>query len=986
MSWLRQNKHKIIKILLLVLAVILACLFLRFLYWLGFWKLMIILCLIVLLVRWFARSTTFMMSAWPYKLKFDDEMNTSTAKNVEKYAIRLNEYLEGLAGIKDLKTLSLNVHMLQGAVKTFKEMVENMEVMRESTKPAPETVEVRDHMEKLLNVLDRIWCVDRNSSGQTCSEEERTLGQPRRPGSTPNTPKTSESGSSRRCKLSDLLTGDRNWGNMSIPGSERYSFQEDLKNKETDQKEELNQAMQHLKKIRLAAIDAYVDKSRRFHSLRRVFGVKSFLSMDEIRVQAFNKLPAARLQVPISSAVIDSMLMLPETEETAGRRAERLKQVKKFVNETGLLSQPLDKQSQEQMRRRVGSIECETQGKTVVFCCMPNAGVYELTQYHDPAFKNTCSKLGLYTFYWNYRGYGASTGSPCMRNLMSDGAELMKLMKVGFGFSKVILYGRSLGGHVVKSLAHEAKLAICDRTFSSIGLVAHSMFGLKWVQFGYQLLLDNYWHNVEHLINSPCPKIIITDPNLDEVIDYDCSLLKGITAELFNEYFKIKHVSMPQLKKIENAHPVLFHLPLFERVSHAFLNHQYHDFVHGFPDLFVRHTLFEQETVNYLYSKLVEIGSKAISTCLTNPGGPGVGGTGDLSWMNPPRKDSDGLMVPEDHHDHDDSNMEELREIDESVFKDMSYGGLFSELFKDPAGKDLVKRIATIMESVEAGGIKLFYRCDDGSQESSISCSTVSAFTSIISFYFVWKSETFGLGPGTSLHTKEFSGLGNPNQSLRKPTEPKSELKSKAVLQRIEGSRSAVSLMISECKGVSKELKGMKGKKKPEYGKISDLIKDLGFISECFESIEHNLNEAVAFLQGLTQPGQSKSSQYQHPTHPQHPKEHSMTSVKSEWSTEASLSMNSRKLEEDSIQDTLEEASSDPLNPSSKQRNLSNFCRLMYSKQNLARMELITTISTDSGHNGPIPNAFYRLLEEFCQGNSGEQTKKTGESGSGDEI
>ena len=124
----------------------------------------------------------------------------------------------------------------------------------------------------------------------------------------------------------------------------------------------------------------------------------------------------------------------------------------------------------------------------------------------------TFQRKGFYVFVWNYRGYGCSTGIPTMENIISDGKNLMRLLRSGFGASKVIVYGRSLGGHVAKSLVNESDLIIADRSFSSISLVPRIIMGPRWVQYAYDLMIDNYQMNIRKIMESSTPKILMVDP------------------------------------------------------------------------------------------------------------------------------------------------------------------------------------------------------------------------------------------------------------------------------------------------------------------------------------------------------------------------------------------------------------------------------------------------------------------------------------------
>jgi fermentation-respiration switch protein FrsA (DUF1100 family) len=114
----------------------------------------------------------------------------------------------------------------------------------------------------------------------------------------------------------------------------------------------------------------------------------------------------------------------------------------------------------------------------VILICQPNAALYELSCY-DSEKINFYLKKGLTIVFWNYRGYGRSFGSPTLSNMASDAQSILKMIKKRLKPSKLVVYGRSLGGHTAKSMC-ETNLVdaiVLDRTFSSIGYVPREMMG-----------------------------------------------------------------------------------------------------------------------------------------------------------------------------------------------------------------------------------------------------------------------------------------------------------------------------------------------------------------------------------------------------------------------------------------------------------------------------------------------------------------------------
>lgn len=61
--------------------------------------------------------------------------------------------------------------------------------------------------------------------------------------------------------------------------------------------------------------------------------------------------------------------------------------------------------------------------------------------------------LGYDVFMYDYRGYGKSNGKPSIENLQTDAAEVFNWAKNNLTYSKLVIYGRSLGSTVATELA-----------------------------------------------------------------------------------------------------------------------------------------------------------------------------------------------------------------------------------------------------------------------------------------------------------------------------------------------------------------------------------------------------------------------------------------------------------------------------------------------------------------------------------------------------
>lgn len=255
----------------------------------------------------------------------------------------------------------------------------------------------------------------------------------------------------------------------------------------------------------------------RFDCCKRVFSPKSFGTLHELRAEFQHAYPAARLLIPIDSlGTIDSLLILPHKDHTSETDSEqRVAEFQKSVHDSKLFAQNLSKQTDADLADKMNRSKNEVQGKPFVIFCLPNAGLYELMILSDQTMIDTFQKKGYCVLIWNYRGYGHSTGLPSMENLATDGGQLLRLVRHGLGASKVVVYGRSLGGHVAKAMSDDVDLVMIDRSFSSISLVPRIVIGQRWVQYAYDLMIDNYQVNIRKIMDNNTHKILLVDPCVD---------------------------------------------------------------------------------------------------------------------------------------------------------------------------------------------------------------------------------------------------------------------------------------------------------------------------------------------------------------------------------------------------------------------------------------------------------------------------------------
>lgn len=152
---------------------------------------------------------------------------------------------------------------------------------------------------------------------------------------------------------------------------------------------------------------------------------------------------------------------------------------------------------------------------TVLFC-HGNAGnmgnrVHALRVLHD---------LGLNALVFDYRGYGNSSGSPTENGTYRDARAAWDYLVLQRGIrpSRVVLYGRSLGGAVATWLANNVDAAglVLDSAFSSAEDMAAKMFPLLPGR-----LLCRFRYDSLSLIAGVGMPVMITHSRDDELIPFD---------------------------------------------------------------------------------------------------------------------------------------------------------------------------------------------------------------------------------------------------------------------------------------------------------------------------------------------------------------------------------------------------------------------------------------------------------------------------------
>ena len=103
-------------------------------------------------------------------------------------------------------------------------------------------------------------------------------------------------------------------------------------------------------------------------------------------------------------------------------------------------------------------------------------------------------------FIIDYRGYGRSSGEPTEAGLKIDGEDALKYLRTertDIDRSKIVIFGRSIGGavalHVAMKMPGEIAGLILENTFTSIpAMIVALVPALKWLRY----LSANKWNSL----------------------------------------------------------------------------------------------------------------------------------------------------------------------------------------------------------------------------------------------------------------------------------------------------------------------------------------------------------------------------------------------------------------------------------------------------------------------------------------------------------
>ncbi len=154
--------------------------------------------------------------------------------------------------------------------------------------------------------------------------------------------------------------------------------------------------------------------------------------------------------------------------------------------------------------------------ETTVLYCHGNAGnichrLHKVKFFHE---------MGVNFFIFDYRGYGKSSGRPGERGLYNDAIAAYDYLmsREDVDKSKIVMYGKSLGGPIAAEVCLRRKVSalILESSFASVVIRTQQIYPFLPMKF----LITQKYDAVAKVKNIDIPKLIVHGRN-DEVISFN---------------------------------------------------------------------------------------------------------------------------------------------------------------------------------------------------------------------------------------------------------------------------------------------------------------------------------------------------------------------------------------------------------------------------------------------------------------------------------
>ena len=140
-------------------------------------------------------------------------------------------------------------------------------------------------------------------------------------------------------------------------------------------------------------------------------------TLDQLRVELETKFASKRFSVPVMGAKLDCMILLPIVEnETASSKMLRIRALEHILEDRDGNTSRDNSLKNSRLDLKLNDSVTHLDTCKMVMFCQPNGQHYEFFAV-DPTLVSHFLKRGTYVFLWNYRGYGRSSGRPCLQVL-----------------------------------------------------------------------------------------------------------------------------------------------------------------------------------------------------------------------------------------------------------------------------------------------------------------------------------------------------------------------------------------------------------------------------------------------------------------------------------------------------------------------------------------------------------------------------------------
>jgi uncharacterized protein len=164
------------------------------------------------------------------------------------------------------------------------------------------------------------------------------------------------------------------------------------------------------------------------------------------------------------------------------------------------------------------------------------------------------TQLGYDILMIDYRGYGKSTSTPSEKDLYRDAQTVLNWSKENIPFTRLIIYGRSLGSAVASQLAtkHTPDLLILETPFDEFKSVVYAPIRPLLTL----LPVRNHFPNKIFLQKAKCKKVIFHGTN-DWVVPFSSAMKLKPLLSSEDKFFVIEGGGHKNLRNFEEYHKAL---------------------------------------------------------------------------------------------------------------------------------------------------------------------------------------------------------------------------------------------------------------------------------------------------------------------------------------------------------------------------------------------------------------------------------------------